>query len=75
MDQCGDSVVSEVIWHEPLKFGDETLPIYLNSINMKCFTDNYENKLKTSLIFGSTSELDIMDYGFLCFTAQTAAGR
>ena len=71
MDQCGDSIVSEVTWHEPLKFGDETSAIYLESITLKGVTDNHENNPNASLLVGST-ELDVMDYGFLHFTAQTA---
>ena len=70
MDPCGDSVVSEVTWHEPWKFGDE--PSDLKWTDWKGVTDNHENKLNVSLLFRSTSEVEIMDYGFLHFTAQTA---
>ena len=72
MDPCGNSVISEVTWHEPLKFGDKTSATYLKSISLKGVADSYENKLNASLLIGFNSELDIMDYGLLHFTAQTA---
>lgn len=72
IDQCGDSVVSEVAWHEPLKFGDERSATYQKSISLKGVTDNHDGKLNASLLVGSTPESDIMDFGLLHFTAQTA---
>ena len=70
MDPCGDSIVSEVTWHEPWKFGDG--PSDLKWVNLNGVSEDLVYKLDASLLFGSTSELEIMDYGFLHFTAQTA---
>ncbi|KAL8909783.1 MAG: hypothetical protein Q9171_004902 [Xanthocarpia ochracea] len=71
-DECGGLIVSEVTWHEPLKFGDDSSAIYPKPISLKGVADRGEDKLNSSFLFGSTSEPHIMDYGFLHFTAQTA---
>ena len=72
MDRCGSSIVSEVTWHEPLKFGDETSNKYLKTISLKDRGDRHEEKPSNDLLAGSKSEREVMDYGFLHFTAQTA---
>ena len=72
MDRSGSSIVSEVTWHEPLKFGDETLNKYLKTISLKDRGDRHEEKPSNDLLAGSKSEREVMDYGFLHFTAQTA---
>ena len=41
MDRCGASIVFEVIWYEPIKFGDETSTTYLKSISLKDCGDKY----------------------------------
>ena len=72
MNPCGDLVVSEVTWHEPLKLKDKKSAAYQESISLKDIAADHENKLNTSLLVKSSSELDLMDYGLLHFTAQTA---
>ena len=70
-DPCGASVVSEVKWHEPLKLGDNTAATYLKSTGLKGVANDPEKGLQVSLLAGSTSASDGMDYGLLHFTAQT----
>lgn len=73
MDRCGGSIVSEITWHEPFKLGDTTSATYLKLIHLKSPTEDKGIQPSESLPAGNTSELGIMDYGMLCFTAQTAA--
>ena len=72
MDRCGASLVSEVTWHEPHKFGDETSTTYLKSVSLKDGGDKHEKIASSDLLNRYTSERDVMDYGVLQFTAQTA---
>ncbi|KAL9627852.1 MAG: hypothetical protein Q9204_006288, partial [Flavoplaca sp. TL-2023a] len=72
IDECGDSIVSEVTWHEPLKLGDDKSAIYPEFISWMGVADSRKDKLNAGFLFGSTSESHIMDYGLLHFTAQTA---
>ena len=69
-DGCGDTIVSEVTWHDPLKFGDETWTIDPRSMGSKDIKDKHEEERRVNFLVGS--EQDIMDYGLLHFTAQTA---
>ena len=71
-DRCGASTVSEVTWHEPLKFVDETSNTYLKSISLKDRGERHQENPSNDLLAGSKSEREVMDYGFLHFTAQTA---
>ena len=72
VDSCGASIVSEVTWHEPLKFADETSNAYLKSISLKGRSDRHKEIPSNGLLTGSKIEREFMDYGFLHFTAQTA---
>ena len=72
MDPCGASIVSEVTWHAPLKFDDETLATYLESVSLKDGGNKHDKKPSIDLLARPTSEQDIIDYDFLHFTAQTA---
>ncbi len=71
MDPCGDSVVSEVTWHEPLKLKDKKSAAYQELMSLRGFAVEHERALNTSLLVEPSSELDLMDYGLLHFTAQT----
>lgn len=72
MDQHGDSIISEVTWHEPFKLGDETYATFLKSIHSKDYSDEHKRQRSANLLSGCASGLDVMDYGLLHFTAQTA---
>ena len=71
IDSCGASIVSEVTWHAPLNFDDETLATYLEPVSLKDGGNIHDRKPMIDLLAGPTPERDIMDYGFLRFTAQT----
>ena len=70
MDACGALIVSEVTWHDAMKFGNKT--INSKSISPKDCADKQGEERGFDLLAGSTSERDVMDYGLLQFTAQTA---
>ena len=72
IDPCGASIISEVTWHAPLKFDNETLAAYMASVSLKNGGNIHDKKPMNDLLAGPTSERDVMDYGFLRFTAQTA---
>lgn len=72
MDRCGASLVSEVTWHEPHKVGDERSTTYLKSVSLKDGGDKHEKIASIDLLARYTSERNVMDYGVLQFTAQTA---
>lgn len=71
-DTCKNETVSEVTWHDPIKFGDETWTTYLRSRSLEDSEDKQEEEQRLNFLASSTSERDIMDYGLLHFTAQTA---
>ena len=71
IDPCGASVVSEVIWHAPLKLGDHTSTTYLKLVSLEGVADDHGKCIIADFLAESTSESDIMDYGLLHFTAQT----
>ena len=67
-------MVSDVNWHEPLKFNDNSMASYLQrdeACSPKTIVGRGEDGPNASLLARSTSGLDIMDYGLLHFTAQT----
>ena len=70
-DPCGASVVSEVDWHAPLKLGDNRAATYLKSTGLKGVANGHEKGLQVSLLAGSASASDGLDYGLLHFTART----
>ena len=70
-DQCGGSVVSEVDWHAPLKLGDNAAASFLDSTCSKGVANDHGKGLQISLLAGSASASDGMDYGLLHFTART----
>ena len=72
IDPCGASIVSEVTWHAPLKFDNETLAAYMASVSLKNGGHIHDKKPRNDLLAGPTSERDVMEHGFLRFTAQTA---
>ena len=72
VDTCWTPIVSDITWHEPFKLGDKTMDTYLKSISPKGFTETHEDQINASLLAETTSVLDIMDYGLLQCTAQTA---
>ena len=71
-DTCGDTIVSNVTWDDPLNFGDERWTTYLRSMSLEDSEDRNEENRMVNFLASSTSEQDIMDFGLLHFTAQTA---
>ncbi|KAI4212476.1 MAG: hypothetical protein LQ351_004728 [Letrouitia transgressa] len=72
MDPCGASIVSAVTWHEPIKLGYTTSATYLKLTNLRNPIEEKGINPNKKSSPGYTSEKVIIDYGLLCFTAQTA---
>ena len=71
MDPCGDSIVSEVTWHEPFRLGDEVSARLIKSVYPTVVSSSNEDWQKLGALSTTTSETQSLDYGLLHFTALT----
>ena len=71
-DPCGESVISEVTWNQPIMSGDDKLATQLKPSHFDGRVGKSECKQSTNLLAKCDAELVVMDYGLLRFTAQTA---
>ncbi|KAF2102269.1 HET-domain-containing protein [Rhizodiscina lignyota] len=72
MDLCGDTIHSEVTWHEPFKLGDEASEEFLKSVYPLADSTNDKHWQELVVRPIETSETQAIDYGLLHFTALTA---
>ena len=71
-DPCGDSIISEVTWHGPFEFKNKTSIVHSKPVSSDEFSNRSKAQLGASILAGTISKSDVMSYGSLHFTAQTA---